>query len=61
MSADPRPHTSQLADGTSDLDTERRFQVLFNDLRPFTTARPTDLASTLLLLQELWDRQNVRT
>ena len=41
-----------------DKETEQRFAELFRALGPTKAERPTDAASGLAFLQELWDRLN---
>lgn len=60
MPQDPRPRTAKLPDGSPDTDLERRFETLFETLRPPTSAKPTDLATALEFLQELHDRLSGR-
>ena len=52
MSTDPRRFEQ------SDEAIERRFEEVFRNLAAPKTARPTDLPSALLFLQELWDRMS---
>lgn len=53
---DPRPNTAKLPDGSPDTELETRLRVLFTQTGPVDSPRPHDLASALLMLQELWDR-----
>lgn len=56
MAADPRPHSAKNADGSENMELEARFRELFSAVRPPTSKRPTDDATSLTFLQELWDR-----
>lgn len=60
MSSDPRPHTARKLDGSEDTDLEERFRVLFAATKGTTSPKPTDLASALVFLEELWSRLNAR-
>ena len=52
MSSDPRRFDQ------TDEAIERRFEEVFRNLAAPKTARPTDLPTALLFLQELWDRMS---
>ena len=58
MPADPRPRTATRPDGTQDKELEARFEQIFRTLRGVKSPRPTDAASALTFVQELWDRLN---
>jgi hypothetical protein len=53
---DPRPNTARLPDGSPDVELETRLRVLFTQTGPLDCPKPTDLASALVMLQELWER-----
>lgn len=52
MSTDPRRFEQ------TDEAIEKRFEEVFRVLAAPKTARPTDLSSALVFLQELWDRMS---
>lgn len=60
MASDPRPHTARRADGTEDTELEERLRVLFSITKGTNSPKPTDLATALVFLEELWTRLNAR-